>query len=147
MISIVLAFQCLGVASSRALEKDTVVFIYCLRTDIFHILSKNRSYHPVYCTFCTILYALPTKYVWLSPVIDSSLAFTSSSGLPYFPYFQRKSAFIKYDFEHYSEGRYRLCLSDAIRLYSIQAGMSIIKESPFIGKGSSNFTNLTTNGT
>lgn len=143
VISIVIAFQCLGVASSRALKTLLVSFIV-LELIFLHILGSKTGLITLYIAlFVLFLYALPAKYVWLSPVMIVVLLSLPVAAYHIFPTFKERVHFIKYDFEHYSEGRYRPGLSDAIRLYSIQAGMSIIKESPFIGKGFSNLRKLT----
>ena len=143
VISIVLAFQCLGSTSSRALKIFLYSFIV-LELVFLHILGSKTGLITLYIAlFVLFLYALPTKYVWLSPLIIAVIIALPIAAYHIFPTFKERVHFIKYDFEHYSQGRYRPGLSDAIRLYSIQAGMSFIKESPILGKGFSRLRNLT----
>lgn len=51
------------------------------------------------------------------------------------PSLEQRFNFIKYDFEHYMRNEYREGLSDAVRYFSLKAGMHIIREHPVTGVG------------
>jgi len=51
------------------------------------------------------------------------------------PSLEQRFNFIKYDFEHYMRNEYREGLSDAVRYFSLKAGMQIIREHPVTGVG------------
>jgi O-antigen ligase len=59
------------------------------------------------------------------------------------PSFKQRADFMRYDFGHYSQGKYRPGLSDALRYYSIKSGIETIKKQPLLGVGYSNVINET----
>jgi hypothetical protein len=51
------------------------------------------------------------------------------------PSFKQRADFIRYDFGHYSQGKYRPGLSDALRYYSIKSGIETINNNTLFGVG------------
>jgi len=61
------------------------------------------------------------------------------------PSLRERFHFIKYDFEHYIRGEYREGLSDAVRLYSLQAGWGAVRQCPYTGVGFSKLQDFCNN--
>jgi O-antigen ligase len=69
------------------------------------------------------------KWMLLSMVVIPLLAWML------LPTFRNRMKFVRWDFQHYSQGKYREGLSDAQRVISWRAGMDIWKQAPLTGIG------------
>ncbi|HPK09565.1 MAG: O-antigen ligase family protein [Saprospiraceae bacterium] len=105
-----------------------VVFIHLLTSKTGLILLYSGIYIYAFISWFSahkLRLITVTSMILLLPVISYFLI----------PTFKNRIDFIRYDFNHYIEGRYRPGLSDALRYYSIQAGMDYEKVHPFRGTG------------
>ncbi len=59
------------------------------------------------------------------------------------PSFKERIHYIKYDFEQYSNGKFRSGLSDGVRVLSMHAALDIVKQKPIFGIGIGNVKEAT----
>ncbi len=111
--------------------------LYILFQILFlHILGAKTGLLSLYVMgFVWVFWSLPRSKKWLITLlvpISFLLLFGAYKALPSF---QERVNFMRYDFEHYRKGEYQHGLSDAIRVFSIQAGWDIYKNNFWTGVG------------
>ncbi len=127
-------------------EDNTVVkrllVIFTLFEIVFlHVLSAKTGLIMLYGTIATwILFTLLEKKDWKYLTLLPLLMALPLIAYFVVPSFKNRIDFVRYDFQNYSKGKYKEGLSDAVRYYSIRAGIDIIEESPIGGIGYSNLS-------
>ncbi|MEZ4910517.1 MAG: O-antigen ligase family protein [Saprospiraceae bacterium] len=143
VISIILAFQIWK--STHYTLGHIFLFSFVLFEVIFlHILGSKTGLITLYIAlFILLLFHFPRRFKWVFPLIIIFVLSLPIVAYYYVPTFTERVNFMKYDYEFYSRGEYRLGLSDAVRFFSLKAGSDLIKDAPIVGHGFSNTLSVT----
>ena len=134
-ISMVLA--CFELLRSRHLNYKIFLSVFIIFQTIYlHVLGARTGLIILYLTILSgsIIFShrLRKQYILLAPILIILLIFLSYQHIPSF---KSRVNFLKYDYSHYIKGQYKEGLSDAIRFFSIKAGIEMFKENPITGVG------------
>ena len=143
VISIILAFQ-LWKSARSTISRMLLLLFVIIEVIFLHILGSKTGLITLYIAlFFLVLFHLPKGYKWVFPIIVACVLSMPVIAYYYVPTFNERVNFIKYDYGYYSKGEYRSGLSDAVRFFSLKAGIDIIKAAPITGHGFSNTLSLT----
>lgn len=115
-----------------------LVYILCavIQVGFVHLLGSKTGWVVLYTMALYGIVWILLKHSKKIAVI-LTIAVISLPVLAYliFPTVRQRIAFIHHDFYYYSKDNYQPGLSDALRVYSLKAGMDIIGRHPFSGVG------------
>lgn len=135
VVSCVIAYYELR-RSVRWPVKGCLLLYLFMQIVFLHLLGAKTGLLTLYFTvFLVALFEIPRgKRGWLAIV---GVLLVLLPVLAYFtiPSLKERFHFIKYDFEHTIRGEYREGLSDAVRVYSLQAGEAVVRSHPLTGVG------------
>jgi O-antigen ligase len=132
------------VHSDQRLAKRWLVAYVMIQIVFLHLLMSKMGLVMLYMTMTVLIISAIIHWRrWWVLAIFPLMALVPILSFKYVPSFEQRVRYMKYDWEHYSEGRYHDGLSDAVRFYSLIAGKDLIQESPYTGHGFSNLQTKT----
>ncbi|MGB4959325.1 MAG: O-antigen ligase family protein [Saprospiraceae bacterium] len=135
VISIVIALYEL-LRSDAKYQKWMLMLFILVQVVFLHLLGSKTGLISLYLTALILSYYLiPRPKKWLLPIAVLGVLSLPVIAYKTIPSLEQRFNFIKYDFEHYSQGEYREGLSDAVRFYSLLAAKDIITDHPWTGVG------------
>jgi len=134
-ISILMAMYLFIKEGTKITQVLTVLYIL-FQILFLHILGAKTGLLSLYVmVFVWVLWSLPRSKKWLIALLFPIAFLFLFGAYKTLPSFQERVNFVRYDFEHYRKGEYQQGLSDAIRVFSIQAGWDIFKNNFWTGVG------------
>lgn len=135
VVSCVVAWFEVKSTQFRALKWSLLVYIV-FQVVFLHLLGAKTGLITLYLsTVILAVFELPGGRKWLITAIGLLVLLMPVVSYYTIPSLRERFHFIKYDFEHYIRGEYREGLSDAVRLYSLQAGYEAVRQNPYMGTG------------
>jgi O-antigen ligase len=135
VLSCVVAFYEGKMTTNKVWRRWTWLYIF-VQCAFVHLLGAKTGLITLYLTILVLAaFALPGGRKWLISVVVLLVMVMPVASYYTIPSLRERFHFIKYDFEHAVRGEYREGLSDAVRLYSLQAGWDIVKAHPNTGVG------------
>ncbi len=132
----VLVSALLGIAAKGKKERLFYILYAVIQVGFVHLLGSKTGWVVLYTIAIFSIVWILIKYSKRIAVLMAIAVFTLPI-LAYiiFPTVRQRIAFIHHDFYYYSKDNYQPGLSDALRVYSLKAGMDIIKRHLFLGVG------------
>jgi hypothetical protein len=116
--------------------KGLMGLIFIFQIIFLHILGAKTGLISAYMTLVIgLIFLMVTSRKWYYIILIPLGFLVPVLAYKTIPTFKSRINYIRYDWQHYSQGNYVEGLSDAIRYFSIKAGISIIKEKPLVGHG------------
>lgn len=130
---------------NRVLKWCLVLYIV-IQFTFLHFLGAKTGLITLYLSILILaLFELPGGRKWLITAVGLLVLLMPLISYYTIPSLRERFHFIKYDFEHYIRGEYREGLSDAVRLYSLQAGWGAVRQCPYTGVGFSKLQDFCNN--
>lgn len=135
VISMIIA--CFEFLKSKHRNYKIFLLVFIIFQMIYlHVLGARTGLIILYLTIflfpLLFNHKLRRQNILLAPILIISLILLSYQ---YLPSFKNRVNFLKYDYSHYIKGQYREGLSDALRFFSLKAGLEIFRENPIAGVG------------
>lgn len=128
--------------TTTSLKKSFYLLYILFQVVFLHVLGSKTGLVSLYIsTFVFIWYKLSPKKKWYSMVLIPVFVLMLYTAYKTIPSLQQRFNYIKYDYSHYISGEYKEGLSDAIRFFSLKAGLDIITQHPIQGVGFKNLQN------
>lgn len=135
VISMIMAMYEIVRKPERWLKSMLVVYII-IQALFIHFLGSKTGLLMMYISIMVYFaWILPKGKKWLLGVLPLLLAIFFIVAVNTIPSLKERVNYIRYDFSHYIKGEYRDGLSDAVRFYSIKAGISVMKDHWPLGAG------------
>ncbi|MBK8621462.1 MAG: O-antigen ligase family protein [Saprospiraceae bacterium] len=101
-----------------------------------HILSAKTGLVSLYSTLLVLLLGVIIQKgrKWALIILPAILLFPVLA-YHFIPSFYNRVEYTKHDYYHYKRNNFQFGLSDALRLYSLEGGIEMVKEAPVTGVG------------
>ncbi len=122
-----------GKNSEARWNRWVVIFLIIYFAIYFHVLAAKTGLLGFYLVSMIAV----LKYGRRKYLLPSGIALVCLPLLAWalVPSFRNRVKFVRWDYQNYSRGKYTEGLSDAPRVLSFKAGMTIVREHPVIGTG------------